>query len=71
MLAVMARRCGSGSLITIQGIANIHPISNTKDESDRSEDDPRRSEVSKYQLRLIKEGPKRSEGDPTGSGAIC
>ena len=61
MLAVTAKRCGGGSLTMIQGIIDIYPISDTKDESDRSEEDPGRSKVSKYQLKLIKEEPRRSE----------
>ena len=44
MLAEMAGRCGGGSLITIQRISEEGPISNIKGESDRSEDDPDRSE---------------------------
>ena len=43
MLAVTAKRHGGGSLTMIQGIIDIYPISNTKDESDRSEDDPGRT----------------------------
>ena len=43
MLAETARRCGGGSLITIQSISEESPISNIKDESDRSKDDLERS----------------------------
>ena len=43
MLAETAGRCGGGSLITIQRISEEDPISNIKDESDRSEDNPDRS----------------------------
>ena len=38
------RKCGSGSLRQIRRISKEDPISNIKDESDRSEDDPDRSE---------------------------
>ena len=44
MSAETASRYGGGSLITIQSISEEGPISNIKDESDRSEDDPDRSE---------------------------
>ena len=44
MSAEMAGRCGGGSPITIQRISKEDPISNIKDESDRSKDDPDRSE---------------------------
>ena len=40
MSAETADRCGGGSPITIQSISEEGPISNIKDESDRSEDDP-------------------------------
>ena len=44
MSAETAGRCGGGSLITIRRISEEDPISNIKDESDRSKDDPGRSE---------------------------
>ena len=44
MSAETASRYGGGSLIMIQSISEEGPISNIKDESDRSEDDPDRSE---------------------------
>ena len=41
MSAETAGRCGDGSPITIQRISKEDPISIIKDESDRSEDDPK------------------------------
>ena len=42
MSAETAKWCGSGSPIVIQSISKEGPISNIKDEPDRSEDDPER-----------------------------
>ena len=39
-----AKRCGGGLLKMIRDISEEDPISNIKDESDRFEDDPDRSE---------------------------
>ena len=43
MSAETAGRCGGGSPIMIWKISEDSPISNIKDESDRSKDDPGRS----------------------------
>ena len=57
--------------LLIRSISEEGPISNIKDESDRSEDDPDRSEGIRLWPRPKKEGPKvteeiqRSGGDPT------